>query len=135
MVAASLLVGSQPLAPDQLVRALEASLGLRDGAGLAPDAVNIAGLRLVRTLLGLLVGAGLGVGGVLIQAVTRNPVAEPGILGINAGASFAVALAVSLDGAGSARGQSSSPPSARSSPPPSSCSSATRPDRPPTRRA
>lgn len=97
--------------------------------------MNIAGLRLVRTLLGLLVGAGLGVGGVLIQAVTRNPVAEPGILGINAGASFAVALAVSLDGAGSARGQSSSPPSARSSPPPSSCSSATRPDRPPTRRA
>ena len=105
MVAASLLVGSQPLAPGQLVRALEASLGLRDGAGLAPDAVNIAGLRLVWTLLGLLVGAGLGVGGVLIQAVTRNPVAEPGILGINAGASFAVALAVTLGGAGSARGQ------------------------------
>lgn len=105
MILASLLVGSQFLAPGELVRGLSTWLGLGDRAGLAPDLVDIAGLRLVRTLLGLLVGAGLGVGGALVQAITRNPVAEPGMLGINAGASFAVALTISLGGAGTARAQ------------------------------
>ena len=47
-------------------------------------------LRLPRTVLGLLAGAGLSVAGVLMQALTRNPLAEPGILGVNAGAAFAV---------------------------------------------
>jgi iron complex transport system permease protein len=49
-------------------------------------------LRLPRTLLGVLVGAALGVGGAVIQAFTRNPLADPGILGVNAGAGFAIVL-------------------------------------------
>lgn len=55
-------------------------------------------LRLPRTLLGLLVGACLGLAGSLMQALTRNPLADPGILGVNAGASAAVVLAVGLLG-------------------------------------
>jgi iron complex transport system permease protein len=53
-------------------------------------------LRLPRTLLGLLVGAALGGAGVVLQAATRNPLAEPGLLGVSAGASFAVVLTISL---------------------------------------
>ncbi|MBB6165751.1 iron complex transport system permease protein [Rhizobium wenxiniae] len=54
--------------------------------------------RLPRTLLGILCGAAFGVSGALIQAATRNPLADPGILGVNAGAAFFVTLAVGLFG-------------------------------------
>ena len=52
--------------------------------------------RLPRTLIALAVGAGLAVAGVLMQALTRNPLASPGILGINAGALFLVVVGASL---------------------------------------
>jgi iron complex transport system permease protein len=61
-----------------------------------PDQLIVRELRLPRTVVGLLVGASLGVAGALMQAVTRNPLADPGILGVNAGASFAVVLAIWL---------------------------------------
>src|SRR5688500_5182579 len=64
--------------------------------------VVVTELRLPRTEVGLLVGAALGAAGALMQGVTRNPLAEPGILGINAGAAFAVVLAIALLGADSA---------------------------------
>lgn len=51
-------------------------------------------LRLPRTMVGIMVGMALGVAGAVMQAVTRNPLADPGILGVNAGASFAVVLAI-----------------------------------------
>ncbi|MER7889806.1 iron chelate uptake ABC transporter family permease subunit [Micromonospora sp. NPDC094482] len=53
-------------------------------------------MRLPRTLLGLLAGAALGVAGAVMQALTRNPLADPGLLGINAGASAAVATSALL---------------------------------------
>lgn len=56
-------------------------------------------LRLPRTEAAVLVGAALGAAGALMQGVTRNPLAEPGLLGINAGAAFAVVCAISLLGA------------------------------------
>ena len=52
--------------------------------------------RLPRALIATCVGASLGVAGVLMQALTRNPLASPGIFGVNAGASFFVVLAVSF---------------------------------------
>lgn len=58
------------------------------------DHLVVRELRLPRTIVGLLVGASLGVAGAVMQAVTRNPLADPGILGVNAGASFAVVLAI-----------------------------------------
>jgi len=54
--------------------------------------------RLDRVLLGVAAGAGFGVAGALIQALTRNPLADPGILGVNAGASFAVVVGVLVFG-------------------------------------
>ncbi|KRV75039.1 ABC transporter permease [Pseudomonas sp. HMSC75E02] len=53
-------------------------------------------LRLARTELALLVGVALGAAGLLLQSVTRNPLAEPGLLGVSAGSAFAVTLAINL---------------------------------------
>ncbi len=61
-------------------------------------------LRVPRTAIGLAVGLALGVSGALIQALTRNPLADPGILGVNAGAAFCVALGVSAFGVASISG-------------------------------
>lgn len=58
------------------------------------DHLVIRELRMPRTIVGVLVGMALGVSGAVMQAVTRNPLADPGILGVNAGASFAVVLAI-----------------------------------------
>jgi iron complex transport system permease protein len=63
--------------------------------------VIVTELRLPRTALGVLVGSALGAAGALLQGVTRNPLAEPGILGLNAGAAFAVVVAISLVGVSS----------------------------------
>ncbi len=60
--------------------------------------------RLPRTLMGIAVGISLGVAGALIQAITRNPLADPGILGVNAGASFAIVIAIGVFGIGSLSG-------------------------------
>lgn len=57
-------------------------------------------MRLPRTLLGLLVGLALGLAGAVMQALTRNPLADPGLLGINAGASAAVVTSIWLFGIG-----------------------------------
>lgn len=55
-------------------------------------------LRLPRTFVGLLVGAALGLSGAILQGATRNPLADPGILGIQAGATLAVVLGISVFG-------------------------------------
>ncbi|MFC8040168.1 iron chelate uptake ABC transporter family permease subunit [Paenarthrobacter sp. NPDC057355] len=60
--------------------------------------------RLPRTVMGIVVGVALGVAGALMQAITRNPLADPGILGVNAGASFAMVLAIGVFGVGSLGG-------------------------------
>ncbi|WP_436837268.1 FecCD family ABC transporter permease [Micromonospora matsumotoense] len=70
----------------------------------SPEHAVVQQMRLPRTLLGLLAGAALGVAGALMQALTRNPLADPGLLGINAGASAAVATATALLGVATVRG-------------------------------
>ena len=90
-VALSLVVGSKAVPLATVWDALTAY----DGSA---DHVVVRDLRLPRTVVGLLVGAALGVSGALIQAMTRNPLADPGILGVNAGAAFAVVLAIALLG-------------------------------------
>lgn len=62
------------------------------------DAIIVRDLRIPRTLLGLLVGAALGAAGALMQALTRNPLADPGILGVNAGAAVMVVIAIAVFG-------------------------------------
>ncbi|MFC7219415.1 FecCD family ABC transporter permease [Streptomyces polyrhachis] len=61
-------------------------------------ATVIRELRVPRTALGLIVGAALGLAGAVLQALTRNPLADPTLLGINAGAAAAVVTAISLLG-------------------------------------
>jgi iron complex transport system permease protein len=62
------------------------------------DAVVIHSVRIPRTLLAVAVGAALGLAGALMQALTRNPLAEPGLLGVNAGAAFAIVFAIAVLG-------------------------------------
>jgi ABC-type Fe3+-siderophore transport system permease subunit len=83
--AASVLVGARLISPGVV---LDSSDPLH----------AIAAARIDRTLLGLAVGGALGLVGALMQGLTRNPLADPGILGVNAGASFAMVLAISAFG-------------------------------------
>ncbi|MEV0093178.1 iron chelate uptake ABC transporter family permease subunit [Streptomyces sp. NPDC050738] len=71
--------------------------GLMHSSGAGTD-VLIREVRVPRTVLGLLVGSALGVAGAVMQSLTRNPIAEPGVLGVNAGAAAAVVTAMSLFG-------------------------------------
>ena len=92
---ASLAVGAKPIPLATVVGAFTDLLGTTPPAGEAStDALIVRELRLPRTIVGLLVGAALGVAGALMQGVTRNPLADPGLLGVNAGAAFAVVLAI-----------------------------------------
>lgn len=90
-VGLSLMVGSNSLSPHAVLEVLR-------GGGTSEARYVVLDLRVPRTLAGLVVGAALGAAGAVIQAFTRNPLADPGILGVNAGAAFAVALGVAFLG-------------------------------------
>ena len=87
-VIASLAVGAKPIPVGDVIAAFTAY------DGLDTNHLIVRELRLPRTMVGIMVGVALGVAGAVMQAVTRNPLADPGILGVNAGASFAVVLAI-----------------------------------------
>lgn len=87
----SLAFGSRQFAPPEVLGAL-----LYGGDGDAAQVVRF--LRLPRTLIGLMVGAALALAGTVMQGVTRNPIADPGVLGISQGASVGVVLALSFLG-------------------------------------
>ena len=93
-VALSLALGARATDLATVVTALTDPGALADPA----DAVAVRDLRVPRTVIGLIVGAALGLAGVVMQGVTRNPVADPGLLGVTAGASFAVVLGIALAG-------------------------------------
>ena len=63
-----------------------------------PADVTLMAIRLPRLVAGLVAGAALGVAGTVMQTLTRNPLADPGILGINAGAAFALLLGAAVLG-------------------------------------
>ncbi|MFD4632660.1 FecCD family ABC transporter permease [Streptomyces sp. NPDC058284] len=87
----SLAVGARAIAPTAVFDAL-----LHGGHGDSAEVVR--GMRLPRTVLGVLVGASLALAGTVLQGMTRNPIADPGILGISQGASAAVVLAIAYAG-------------------------------------
>jgi iron complex transport system permease protein len=65
-----------------------------------PEHLIVRELRVSRTVVGVLAGAALAIAGALMQALTRNPFADPGLLGINAGASLAVVITLATGTAG-----------------------------------
>lgn len=84
---ASVAIGAKPIPLGDVWHALTAPTGLEN------DLV-VRELRVPRTLLGVAVGIALGLGGALMQGHTRNPLADPGILGVTQGAAFAVVLSI-----------------------------------------
>ncbi|AWL39890.1 MULTISPECIES: FecCD family ABC transporter permease [Streptomyces] len=87
----SLAVGARTIAPSAVLDAL-----LHGGHSDAAEVIRQ--MRVPRTLIGLMVGAGLALAGTALQGITRNPIADPGILGISQGASVAVVLAIAYAG-------------------------------------
>jgi iron complex transport system permease protein len=91
-VGASLFLGARSIDLAAVVDAL---------AGRGGDSVEqmvVLDLRVPRTIIGLVAGSALGLAGALMQGLTRNPLADPGLLGVNAGASLAVVIAISAFG-------------------------------------
>ena len=88
----SIAVGTRTIGPADVWTAL------LDGDLGSDEAVIVRQLRLPRTVLGLLAGLALGIAGALMQGHTRNPLGDPGLLGVTAGASLAVVLAISVLG-------------------------------------
>jgi iron complex transport system permease protein len=90
VMVASVMIGSRDVGPADVLAALGGSAdGFEQAAVLK---------RIPRTLLAVLAGAALGVSGAVMQGVTRNPLADPGILGVNMGASLAVVAGLAFFG-------------------------------------
>ena len=90
LCAASVAFGVREVSLSELVTALGGDIsGVSEAAVVA---------RIPRTVLALLVGAALGLSGASMQAVTRNPLADPGILGISGGAALAVVIGLAFFG-------------------------------------
>ncbi|MCI2958453.1 iron chelate uptake ABC transporter family permease subunit [Agromyces atrinae] len=87
----SLLVGSNPIPPGDVIASLL-------GQGGAEVDYIVWAQRVPRTVAAIIVGAALAAAGCLIQAFTRNPLADTGILGVNAGAAFFVAVGIAFFG-------------------------------------
>lgn len=83
---ASVLVGSRMVSPFTLFDGSDAMSGILEA-------------RVPRTAVGLALGAALGLAGACMQGLTRNPLADPGILGVNAGAAFAMVVGLTVFGA------------------------------------
>jgi ABC-type Fe3+-siderophore transport system permease subunit len=95
---ASIAVGTRSIGIGEVWRSL------LDSGLSSEEAVIVRQLRVPRTVLGLLVGLALGVAGALMQGHTRNPLGDPGLLGVTAGASLAVVGSIALLGISSPSG-------------------------------
>lgn len=96
LIVASLGIGAQRIAPAEIWSAFSDYTG-------ADAQVIVRDVRLPRTLLAICVGAALAVSGALVQTLTRNPLAEPGVLGVTEGAGFAIIIG-QLAGLGAGQG-------------------------------
>jgi iron complex transport system permease protein len=101
----SLVVGSRGIAPGTVLDVvLHPSLRDLPGSPAGTDAIVVLEQRLPRTFLGLAAGLALGAAGALMQALTRNPLADPGVLGITWGASAAIVAGIVVFGVASTSG-------------------------------
>ncbi len=90
--AASLFLGGKVTDPGEVLAVL--------GGSADPYLEAVIDARVDRTVMGLLCGAALAVSGVVIQGITRNPLGDPGLLGVNVGAAAAVVTVAAVTGAG-----------------------------------
>src|SRR5690554_5597573 len=86
---ASLLFGSRSISWSDLMNGLFYS-------DIESHEANVVRQRLVRTLFSIMCGAALGISGALMQSVTRNPIADPSILGVNTGAALFVVYGIAF---------------------------------------
>ncbi|MEV0593943.1 FecCD family ABC transporter permease [Nonomuraea cavernae] len=91
-VVLSITIGSRPVPPADAWQALTAPADIESH-------IIVRSLRVPRTVLGVLAGLALGVAGALMQGHTRNPLADPGLLGVTQGAAFAMVASIILLGA------------------------------------
>jgi iron complex transport system permease protein len=94
---AAISLGSIAIAPSRVLDALF-STSWSSHADMARDSLVITQIRLPRLLLGAAVGAALAVAGAIMQGLFRNPLADPGLIGVSSGAGFAAAAAIVLGG-------------------------------------
>ena len=92
---ASVAIGTRAVSWGEIVSALGGRIDTIGEAAVA--------MRLPRTAMGVLAGAALGLAGAIMQGVTRNPLADPGILGVNNGAALAVVIGMAWFGMDMAR--------------------------------
>ncbi len=99
-IVAALAIGPIFIAPADILAILaDAAHGIRPTEGIAMrDAVVVLDIRLPRTILTALVGATLAVAGAVLQGVFRNPLADPGLVGVSTGAAFAAVLWIVFGG-------------------------------------
>ncbi|GAA0570133.1 MULTISPECIES: FecCD family ABC transporter permease [Streptomyces] len=94
--AVSLAVGARALSPAEVWHGLFAAPD--SDQRLTEIRLIVRTVRMPRTVLAIVAGIALGVGGALIQGYTRNPIADTGLLGVNSGASFAVVSVIAVFG-------------------------------------
>ncbi|MFD4029829.1 FecCD family ABC transporter permease [Streptomyces sp. NPDC058637] len=94
--AVSLAVGARALSPTEVWHGLSAAP--ESDQRLTEIRLIVQTVRVPRTVLAIVAGIALGVGGALIQGYTRNPIADTGLLGVNSGASFAVVSVIAVFG-------------------------------------
>lgn len=96
----SLMLGPLAISASEVVAILLKSAGWGDAAGISAVKIGVVeNIRAPRALLGLLAGAALGASGAAMQAFFRNPLADPGLVGVSAGAALAAVAVIVAGGA------------------------------------
>ncbi|MFA5900167.1 MAG: iron ABC transporter permease [Hyphomicrobium sp.] len=93
---ASLSLGPTGITLSSLPRALMSVFGVTDDATAARERLVLFDIRLPRTLLGMFVGASLAIAGAIMQGLFRNPLADPGLIGVSSGAALAAVATIAL---------------------------------------
>jgi iron complex transport system permease protein len=96
---ASIVIGAYRIDVTDVARLLLAPAGFTEAGDSARHAAVFYGIRLPRVLLAVVVGGALGAAGAALQALFRNPLADPGLIGVSSGAVLAVAIVIVLGGA------------------------------------
>ncbi len=96
----AIVMGAVPIAPRRVLEILLEADSSQGAGSRAYDANLILNIRLPRVMLGFEVGAALAVSGALTQGLFRNPLADPGLIGVSSGAGFTAAATIVLGGQG-----------------------------------